>query len=285
MPNLTQHTWTNHAGESYSLKSHRFDKPLGKNVLILDVDNRIGKTTQVGTNAPFLDFESIDQHSAGFLNHYLYAKIHGYAYQAVIPEYDINDVDINPTWIKIPAIQQALREYPYVIFLDSDAIFRNLELPLEWMLNHWGIEPHTILSAAEVPGHGPKQLGYDGNPNLNTGFIVAQRTAHSETFFQKWLECPMGKSYRGTDCERFRFEKQHEQGALSILRSRAPFDQGAVKALACDEANQRPGKGRCDGTLVIHAWSNKRKIAEYVAMSIARVVMGRVSGLWRSTLR
>ena len=74
--------------------------------------------------------------------------LHGYDYQLVqLPE----DPTLHGTWNKVPAMREAIKHYEYVVFLDGDAIFTHLHLPLEWLFNYWSITNDTTMALAEDP--------------------------------------------------------------------------------------------------------------------------------------
>lgn len=68
--------WTDPEGNTYEMDKDNVihTRPLGSNVLILDVDNRIGTDkTQFGSEENF-NFENSDEITSGALNHYMYGK-------------------------------------------------------------------------------------------------------------------------------------------------------------------------------------------------------------------
>lgn len=46
------------------------------------------------------------------------------------------------------ALLTLLPYYRLVIFLDGDALIINLEVPLEWMFNRWGVTPSTMIAVS-----------------------------------------------------------------------------------------------------------------------------------------
>lgn len=89
MSYLTKHLWTPYLhnlnsnsfvadnGEKYEIPSgaHRWTKPLGKKLIILDVDSRPNTNTGEMLNSEKPDLLKITGRTAGFMNHYLYGMV------------------------------------------------------------------------------------------------------------------------------------------------------------------------------------------------------------------
>ncbi|EEY17147.1 conserved hypothetical protein [Verticillium alfalfae VaMs.102] len=109
--------YTTDSGKYYEIAngSQLWQKPLGKDVLILDVDT---------------------------------PQIHGYDYKFVkAPIYP----DRHQTWVKVPMIREELKTHKFVVFLDADAIFVQPQLPIEFLLGLWNITDGTLVAMAEDP--------------------------------------------------------------------------------------------------------------------------------------
>lgn len=87
--------------------------------------------------------------SAAFMNHFLYAQIHGYDYRFFQAQHMEGYHD---TWIKPHVINEMLHSYKFVVFIDADATIQHLELPIEWLFNRWGIGPKTSIAMPIVSG-------------------------------------------------------------------------------------------------------------------------------------
>ncbi|CRK30155.1 hypothetical protein BN1708_018456, partial [Verticillium longisporum] len=153
-----------------------YTTPLGMDVLILDVDTRPLEQmrskgrVQSDFRALFED-DQLTPRFAGMLNHYIYAQIHGYDYKFI---HASELSDRHQTWVKVPAIKEALLKYKFVVFADADALFNQPDVPLEWMLNYWNVHPKTLVAMAEDP-NSPTNQDPKGWVLWNTGFIVAQQ--------------------------------------------------------------------------------------------------------------
>lgn len=235
-------------------------EPLGKRVCILDVDNRpLDKAGDIfAEEKPTA--ETILPRTAGFLSHYLYAQIHGYAYRLVrAPKYK----DRAPHWAKVIFTQQLLKEFDIVVMMDYDAMFPSPEVSLEWLLNYWSIGPEVIVAMAEDPNVDVNK-DIHGRLNVNTGFIIAQASEKAQQLFKDWAECPEETRYPG--CGQWKDRMFHEQAGFSSyvrydfleglsIESEQPY----IRTLPCNEANGVPREKAlgCTGQLVRHYWGSK----------------------------
>lgn len=179
--------------------------------------------------------------------------LHGYDYQLV-------QTPVNPLylggWNKVPAMRQAIKTYDWVVFMDGDAIFTHLHLPLEWLMNRWEISPDKTLSLALDPDTSPIFYNGKGDINLNSGVMIAHQTPRSEEFFDAWMTCPDEKRYEG--CAKWKTTHTHDQAVLNeYLRYDYPDE---LKFLSCTEANRYPGSGDCEGEFISHFWPFKEMI-------------------------
>src|SRR5687768_12127995 len=89
-------------------------EPLGKKVLILDVDSRFTHDEGNLLNQTRMRRDSIEKKTAGRLSHMVYAMIHGYDYRFVRAP---NFKDRFGTWTKVPVLREAVKSYDIVVFL------------------------------------------------------------------------------------------------------------------------------------------------------------------------
>ncbi|KAF1995337.1 hypothetical protein P154DRAFT_538830 [Amniculicola lignicola CBS 123094] len=236
-----------------------YTKKLGKEVLVLDLDTRPLASTEDYLKGEY-DWRKIGHVSGGVFNHYTYALIHGYDYKLVHAK---NFEDRNPTWIKPSALANQLKQgnYKFIVFLDADATFRFLHLPIEWMLNYWKInEKHAITMAKDPWDAKEPQYNSDRfNRTLtNTGFMVVQDTPATQPLLKAWHECPDDTRYQ--NCSQWKKPKFHEQSAFGDF-VRYDFEEN-IKELECAEANGFPGVeiSHCEGKFIRHYWFDKTLI-------------------------
>lgn len=181
------------------------------------------------------------------------------------------------TWSKVSAIKEQLHHYEYVVFMDADTIFPHPHVPLEWLFNYWDIVPGNLVAMAIDPSN-PINEDSRGRTMLNTGFVIAQKSARTHELFEAWESCPNEKRYPG--CFHFSHDWSHEQGAFgNFLRYdfNRPED---VKLLSCMEANGCPEVAHlnCAGKLVRHYWGSKASVPSAVHESIMQYLLSSLHG-------
>lgn len=246
------------SGTKFTLPPNpRYRKKLGKKILVLDLETRSLPSTE-DYNKGAYDWRSINHVSGGVFSHYAYAQIHGYDYKFIQAQ---NFEDRHATWIKPSALANELKNYKWIVFLDADATFRFMHLPIEWMLNYWKIEPQHSITMALDPWEAAHPEGNSDRFNrtyTNTGFMVVQNNKETPEILKAWHECPDDTRYKG--CSEWKEPKFHEQSAFGeFIR----YDYGDnIKELPCQEANGYPGVtvSNCTGNFVRHYWFNKHNV-------------------------
>ncbi|KAF2439390.1 hypothetical protein P171DRAFT_369640 [Karstenula rhodostoma CBS 690.94] len=247
----------------------RYKKPMGKDILILDLETRPLESTEHFNHGLF-DWRKLNHVSGGVFSHYIYSLIHGYDYKFVrAHEFE----DRHATWIKPSALAQHIKNYKFIVFLDADATFRFQHLPLEWMFNYWQIKPQHSFTMALDPWD-PEEPQYNSDrfnrTYTNTGFMVVQNNAHTMQILKDWHECPDDTRYKG--CSEWKMPKFHEQSAFGeyIRYDYADY----VKELQCAEANGFPGVeiSNCQGKYVRHYWFEKQKIKEDLQQNMMNAI-------------
>lgn len=241
-------------------------KPLGKSLCILDLDSRpLDGEGQVFGPLP-LSFDvakKISGPSLGTLQHWLYAKIHGYQYHFIeTGKYE----DRRDSWKKPSIIGRALQKYPVVVFMDSDAIVNHLDLPFEWLMNYWGINKTDALSMAVDPA-ATANRDEKGRVYANTGFIVGQQTPVTADLMRDWNDCPNDNS-KYTNCTDYRdkwYQHPSDQGGFGNY-VRYDYDSN-IKELSCKEANGYPEHvSSCKGTFIKHLWDKKNDLLKVAVL-------------------
>jgi hypothetical protein len=235
----------------------RYTEKLGSDVLILDLETRHLESTEAFRAGKY-DWRKTDHVSGGIFSHYTYALAHGYDYKFIhASEFE----DRHATWIKPSALANYINDYKFIVFLDADATFRFLHLPIEWLLNYWSIEPrHSIVMAKDPWDPQSPQYNSDrfNRTYTNTGFIIAQNNEHTMPILKAWHECPDDIRYPG--CSQWKQPKFHEQSAFGEY---VRYDyEDYIKELDCGQANGFPGVqiSNCQGKFVRHYWFEKRLV-------------------------
>jgi len=235
----------------------RYTKNLGKDVLILDLETRDLQSSEAYQKGEY-DWRNINHVSGGIFNHYTYAQIHGYDYKFIHAQ---NFEDRHATWIKPSALANHIKNYKFIVFLDADAAFRFLHVPIEWMLNYWDITPKHAFTMAKDPWS-PEEPQFNSDrfnrSYTNTGFMVVQNTENTMPMLKAWHECPEDTRY--ANCSQWKTPKFHEQSAFGeYIR----YDyEDYIKELDCGQANGFPGVeiSNCQGKFIRHYWFEKHLV-------------------------
>ena len=209
--------------------------------------------------------------SAGLMNHWLYATIHGYKYYYIqIDEFD----DRRTSWKKPEIVSQILKNHEACIYLDSDAIFHHLDLPFEWLMNYWSIHPSMNSLALALDPQLDHNLDKYGKVYLNTGFVVAQNNARTFDILKAWSRCADDDSPH-PGCVEFRTNtpgSPTDQGGFgTYVRYEFAAD---IKELPCSEANGYPESGtECEGVFVKHLWTGKD---DWIKTAVGQQLPGRL---------
>ncbi|KAF2636677.1 hypothetical protein P280DRAFT_147453 [Massarina eburnea CBS 473.64] len=248
---LTAPDYTDAYGETFKLEHDTvWREPLGSNVLIIDMDTRSpdGKNEVLGPNK--LNWETATGKegggmlSASFMNHFLYAQIHGYDYKFFKAE-SLEPEGLHNTWIKPFVMGRFLQDYQFVVFVDADATIQHLEVPLEWLFNRWGIGRNTsvampIDTMQILDGNKNASCDSKGRVTLNTGFVVAQSLPLTFEMMEAWKTCPDENRYKG--CGHWKKNWSHEQRAFSeYIRYDFNPDGTNIVEIPCDDAMGYPG--------------------------------------------
>lgn len=262
---ITEKTYRAADGKDYHLPEgdQIWTEPLGKKVLILDTDSRFAHEAGNLLNQTRLLRSEVEKKTAGRLTHMVYAGIHGYDYRFVrVPDFK----DRHGTWTKVPVIREAAREYDVVVFLDADAGFVNMNLPLEWLLNYWKMTKDTSLALAKDPDSEHNQDS-KGLVLLNTGFIIAQKNDRTQEILQELEDCPNDERWEG--CSKWKFDWAHEQRAFGEYIRYDYNKTTDILALKYPEANGPVG------SFVRHDWFKKRDPLEDMQNSFMDMLVTR----------
>ncbi|KAM0276021.1 hypothetical protein ACHAQH_007191 [Verticillium albo-atrum] len=248
-------------------------QPLGKDLVILDMDSRpLNKTGEIFGNQTLSwdDAGTIHGPSLGILQHWLYAKIHGYKYHYIQTG---TFPDRRDSWKKPVIIGRVTSKYKTSVFADSDAIFNHLDLPFEWLLNYWDIKNDTDALALATDPKAKHNQDEKGKLYANTGFIITQNIPVTYDIMKDWSECADvgGKFPNCTDYRDKSGGHPSDQGGFGNY-IRYEYNE-SVKELPCAEANGFPeDKSECKGTFIKHLWTGKHT---YIKIAIGSMIPGR----------
>ncbi|EOA88260.1 uncharacterized protein SETTUDRAFT_38930 [Exserohilum turcica Et28A] len=235
----------------------RYKKTMGSDILVLDLETRPLPSTEAYRKGEY-DWREINHVSGGVFNHYTYALVHGYDYKFIhASEFE----DRHATWIKPSALANHIKNYKFIVFLDADAAFRFLHVPIEWLLNYWDIQPHHSFVMAKDPWTA-KEPQYNSDrfnrTYTNTGFMIVQNNKDTMPILKAWHECPDDTRY--ANCSQWKQPRFHEQSAFGEY-IRYDYENN-IKELECAEANGFPGVeiSNCQGKFIRHYWFDKSNV-------------------------
>jgi hypothetical protein len=268
-------------GQSFFANQTIWTQPLGKKLLIVDIDTRVPSGDNQILNPDTLDFEHMEMKGGGLvsnaiINHYMYALIHGYDYKyyqaASIPDH-------HDTWILPHAFRELIPDYQFVVAMDADVTIPHMEVPLEWMFNRWGIREYTSMAlpwdTMELRNGEPISVDGKGLRVLNTGFVVAQDSPTTRDMLEKWRDCTTETRYEG--CAQWKQNWSHEQRAFSeYIRYDYNF---TPETIVCDDAIGWPGFKHdveggnegisdCSGNFIRHYTLGKDQVREAGMLSV-----------------
>ena len=153
---------------------------LKNEILVLMVDNR-----QLSNEYNMNNYWS----NTVYINK-IYCNKYGYDFKFVNPYYKVNTnnlyscIDINTNelqhgaWSRIPVILHYLNnsyKYKYIVYIDSDCIFRNFNISIEDKINQY--VDSTLIFQSNSPWH----------PILPcSGFFICKNTIETITFLKNW---------------------------------------------------------------------------------------------------
>jgi nucleotide-diphospho-sugar transferase len=185
------------------------------------------------------------------------ALIHGYDYRLIhAPRYWFR----HQTWVKVPMMREALKSYKFVVFLDSDAIFVEPLVPLEWLMDLWGVKDETTLAAMAIDLDEPSNYDSRGNIMWNTGFVITQQSQRTEDMFDSWVNCPTDEKYPG--CSHWEYSWAHEQAAFAEYIRYEYNETDELVPIPSNDANGSPyipQNATCGGAFVSHYWHSKNQ--------------------------
>lgn len=108
------------------------------------------------------------------INHITYANKHGYTY---IKEIVTSEEDgWHPTWIKISILRKYLEDFDYIVWIDADAIFYNLDIKIEDLVEG-GVD--LVIPKMEEDRNNDKVWTH-----TTTGFMVWRNSTWSSSTLQ-----------------------------------------------------------------------------------------------------
>ncbi|KAL2135709.1 hypothetical protein VTI74DRAFT_7226 [Chaetomium olivicolor] len=287
---VTARSYTDQRGNVFDTGGRDYwKKPMGRDILVVDIDTRNPNGTNGIFNAAPMDWETVQAAGSGLLtishvNHFIYSQIHGYDYKFFNAQKMKDHWD---TWIKPHVLKEMLHGYKFVVFIDADAIIQHLEVPMEFLFNRWDISPDTSIAmpidTQQLNENRTESISTDskGKVVLNSGVVVLQNLPYTHDMMQAWTECTTEKRYPG--CGQWKERWSHEQRAFAeYIRYDFNPNGNNIVEIPCNDANGYPGLvGKanviddCKGEFIRHYTLDKNM----AKTSTADVLMQSITGL------
>lgn len=195
--------------------------------------------------------------------------MHGYKYYFVkTGEFE----DRRASWKKPFIIRKILEKHDACVYMDSDAIFNHIDLPVEWLLNYWDVDAKKDLVTLSIDPKAEHNRDKKGKLYDNTGFIIAQNNPVTFNMMDDWAVCA-DDGGKHPDCVEYRtvaFGRPSDQGGFGNF-IRYDYNE-SVKELPCREANGFPeDRSECLGIFVKHLWSGK---SDLIKIAIGQQIPG-----------
>jgi hypothetical protein len=171
----------------------------------------------------------------------------------------------------VPGLLSVLSSYKFVVFMDADALFNQMHIPVEWLLNYWSIDS-TISLAMALDPEGPQNNDTNGRRYANTGFIIAQNNPKTYEILTALDECPEETRYEG--CAVWADTRFDEQAAFGRY-VRYDYDE-YIKELPCEEANGEWDLEICKGVFIQHMWWRTDTVSKRFGEQTLQSLMERV---------
>ena len=112
-------------------------------------------------------------------------------------------------------MSELLKTYRFVVFIDRDAFFNHMEVPLEWLFNRWNLTEQTSIAAPldVLFRDGNATLDAKGRRIQNNGFIIAQSSPRTQEILEAWMNCWNDIRYPG--CSYWKENWGNEQSAFA----------------------------------------------------------------------
>lgn len=190
------------------------------------------------------------------LNNYLYTINKGYDFIVERQPLDINnDWSCDPkneyvwVWYKAELIKKHLKNYHYVLYIDSDAFVNDEKYKIEDILIPMLDDKEKVMIFQEDTWVS-KLLEDNVSNKICTGLIFVKNCQKSFDILDLWIRAP----YIDKNCYKFRFNHPREQGCIQYLRDEYNLEKNIVIF---------PGKlglfGQYDSKWIIHmAGTNKK---------------------------
>lgn len=144
------------------------------------------------------DYGKCDYGDFSSINHHDYANKHGYSYiKKIVRNEDYHDW--HPTWIKIDVLRKYIKDFDYIVWIDSDAVFCDQEIKIEDFIQD---DVDLVIPKMEMDREHNTMWTH-----TSTGFMIWKNTDWSRNMLDLLWETP----------NEYRTQFFHEQSRLDQL--------------------------------------------------------------------
>jgi hypothetical protein len=160
------------------------------------------------------------------LNNYLYTIDKGYDFIVERLPQDIkNDWTYDPNneyvwvWYKAELIKKHLKNYNYVLYIDSDAFINDGKYKIEDVLLPMLDNEEKVIIFQEDVWNSTIPIDYEPN-KICTGLVFVKNCQKAFDILDLWIKAP----YIDEKCYKFRYNHPREQGCIQYLRDKDDYD-------------------------------------------------------------
>ena len=116
-------------------------------------------------------------------------------------------------WSKPSLIKKHLKNYDYLFYIDSDAIFVNHEQSIDSFIDENFTNETCLLFGTDcITKNSCFYILKNDLNNLNAGVIIVKNTDKTFEILDRWIEAP------NTICRPFKYFHPREQGCINIIK-------------------------------------------------------------------
>jgi hypothetical protein len=159
------------------------------------------------------------------MNNYMYSAKNGYDFIVEKQPLNIKDKwswdeknEYVLVWYKAEFIKRHLKNYHYILFIDSDAYFIDNNIKIEDQLISLLTNETCVLFQEDVWRSDFPETANVRTGEICAGLIFIKNCEESFRVLEAWSNAP----YIDPDCEKYTYEHAREQDAIIVLRNKYP---------------------------------------------------------------
>lgn len=169
------------------------------------------------------------------MNNYLYASQRGYDF--IVERYPANveeewcwdsENEYKLVWYKAEFLYRHLKNYHYVLFIDSDAVVLDFSMSIEKEVIGKFSDAFSLVFQEDV---WKKRAGTDHPKKICTGLICAKNARRTFEILDLWIRAP----HTHTTCFQYRNKHAREQDCYQHLHDTVPAVKSGTLIYPCKE--------------------------------------------------